>query len=511
MALQPPEYRYIPGMEMVGRGVYIRPRQPYELKDVLFDRETHLTYYSAETKQTYMVPQGYAINDSPPMPSSKALNQVVIEETWERMEKQTSVDASLAMGSMPFSVDINASQISQVRSEGEAYYALRNTFIPLWTVYLPNASNFSDEKFDLADVPAPFRHRYRKKYERFFERFGTHYVKRVWVGGKAMLAFTIEKSSEMTKDDIQAGIKASYAGVGSGEVNTSQQESKEKLQSNSECTVFGKGGDELQLAALSSLDEERYNEWVATINSNPQVIEFEAVGIWTLISDEDKAQALMDAYKAATTFTPISAILRIDNYVHFIRSKELSTYDIEQGFSTKPMILSEKWPTLAEVGFEKVDAALNGEAWSANPERDMSQKLYFFRRNRYVRLDLETGAVDDGYPKPIAEGWPGVTFNHIDAVLSDRIGAVYFFNGHEYIRFNMAENCADEGYPELINKRWVGVTFDRIDAAIYWGNGKVYFFRDDQHIRYDTVMYRADAGYPKYILGSYVQDWKFFE
>jgi len=59
--------------------------------------------------------------------------------------------------------------------------------------------------------------------------------------------------------------------------------------------------------------------------------------------------------------------------------------------------------------------------------------------------------------------------------------------------------------------RWTGVTFDRIDAATYWGNGKVYFFRGDQYIRYDTVMGRTDPGYPKYLVGHYVEDWKFFE
>jgi hypothetical protein len=75
----------------------------------------------------------------------------------------------------------------------------------------------------------------------------------------------------------------------------------------------------------------------------------------------------------------------------------------------------------------------------------------------------------------------------------------------------MTENRADEGYPELISKRWAGLTFDRIDAAIYWGNGKIYFFRGDQHIRYDMVTYRADPGYPKFIIGTYVEDWKFFD
>ncbi|MFN9941642.1 MAG: MAC/perforin domain-containing protein, partial [bacterium] len=87
----------------------------------------------------------------------------------------------------------------------------------------------------------------------------------------------------MSKEDIKAGIKASFVGAGSGAVNASSDSAKERLANNSECTVFGKGGYELLLATLSSLDEVRYNQWLATIKDNPQVIEFDAVGIWTLL------------------------------------------------------------------------------------------------------------------------------------------------------------------------------------------------------------------------------------
>ncbi len=505
-----PKILPIPGLEMVGRGVYLRPYRPYELKDILFPREGERTYYSSETGQTYLVPKDYSVNDSPPMPGKKALNQVVIEESWERFEKQNSLDANLAVSNAPFSIDINASQTSQLRSEEESYYALRNSFIPLWTVYLPNVTGFSPEIFDI-DIPAPFKHEYRKVYDKFFDRYGTHVIQRVWIGGKAMLAFTIAKSSEMTKDEIQAGIKASYTLAGSASVDTSQQNSKEKLQQNSECTVFGKGGNELQLSTLSLLDESRYNEWLATIKENPQVIEFEAKGIWTLLHDEEKAKALADAYKEATTFTPISAVFSIDRQVYFIRNNKYFSYDIEKGESIKPRPIIEKWPSLSEIGFDRIDAAFKGDRLISAQKEDLHQKLFFFRRDKCVRLDIETNEVDAGYPKPVAEEWPGVTFEKIDAALNIGHDTVYFFTGNQYSRYNMSTNHVEAGYPEPISKRWAGVTFDRIDAALYWGSGKVYFFRGDQNIRYDIVLCRTDPGYPKFIVGSYIEDWKFFD
>lgn len=358
------------------------------------------------------------------MPAKQALNQVIIEESWERFDKEMGLDANMTVGGGVFSIDVNASQLQQLRCKEEAYYALRNSFIPLWTVYLPNVTAFSDLAFD-ADVPTPFRHADRSAYEQFFERYGTHYVKRVWVG---------------------------------------------------------KGGDELKLAALSSLDEKRYNEWLTTIKENPQIIELEVSGIWTLINDKEKAKALQDAYREATTFKAISAVFAIGKEIFFMRGYKYFCYHTDKGESEKPRPVIEKWPVLSQAGFERIDAALrrDGEDWA--------QKLILFRRNKYICLNIETGSIDDGYPRPTADGWPGVTFDRIDAALSIAPDSIYFFKGNEYIRYDTSQEHAEEEYPDIISTRWAGVTFNRIDAAIYWGNGKVYFFRGDHPLRYGDIL-----------------------
>ena len=110
------EFPLIPGLDMVGRGIYLRPQQPFELKGVLFQQDGYQIYPSKETGQSYWVPGGYEVNDSPPMPASQALNQMRIEESWERFEKSTSLDVAAAVGNGPFSVDVNASQTGQLRS-----------------------------------------------------------------------------------------------------------------------------------------------------------------------------------------------------------------------------------------------------------------------------------------------------------------------------------------------------------------------------------------------------------
>ena len=273
----------------------------------------------------------------------------------------------------------------------------------------------------------------------------------------------------------------------------------------------GKGGDELALAALSSLDEAKYNAWLETVKQNPQVIEIEVQGIWTLIDDAEKARALMEAYKEAYTFSSVSAVVNLEREIYFLRDDDFFTYHLDEDRSSAVRPLAEMWPSLAAAEFTRIDAAFGGKGMVSPDGEDLRNKLYFFRRHRFVRFDVSTGKVDPGYPKTIAEGWPGVPFERIDAALSMGPDSVYLFYGQQYVRFSLKLGRVEEGYPASVAKRWLGLNYDRIDAAIYWGNAKVYFFIEDQYVRYDMVNFRADPGYPKYLVGRYVEDWKFFD
>ena len=512
----------IPGSNLVGRGIALMPYQPYQLREVLFARDNFRKYCPVETGWTYLIPDGYEVNETPPMPANKALNQVMIEESFERFDKSTSLDANVAVGSGVFSISANLSSSDQVRSDEEAYYALRTSFIPLWTVFLPGINGAPYEQLE-ADIPAPYSPEKRRAFDAFFAQHGTHYIKRVWVGGKADISFIIAKASNMSKADIQAGISASYGPAGSS-ANSEAEEKKERLRSNSECVVSGKGGNELLLAALSSLDEAQYNSWVKSIPENPQVIELEVEGLWNLIRDQTKAEALQAAYAAATTFTPISAMLRMrydlkdsfgkslkDNILFFRRTK-YSAYNVHKGVSQPEQQVKTLWPELAQAGIMEIDAVLEGTGLQADDGQELGTKAYFFDEDTCVLMDVQSGEIAPGYPKSISQALPGINFKRIDAVFNAGPDFLYFFMGNKYLRYDHTKKQVAEGeYPQLISRRWAGVTFDRIDAATYWGNGKVYFFRGDKHIRYDLTMYRADPGYPKSIIGSYVEDMKFFE
>jgi len=497
----------IPGLDVVGHGVYLKSRQPYELKATLFNQQSYRPYFAADTDITYKIPQGYDINESPPVPTGVALNRLVIEQSIERLDKKLQYEAAAACGIQTFTVDATASQTTQVQRNSDAYYASRISFIPFYTVYISDLDLLNKEilKFD---IPTPFRHAHRKQYEKFFDCFGSHFVKRAWVGGKANLTFSVLKSANISENDIRAGIKASYGGLGNANVNTQMQEKREQVLSNSECIVSGKGGDSIKLAALGSMDAESYNAWLATIKVNPQVLELEVTGIWTLFDDEAKANALKEAYKEASTFTPVTAIFSIEKDIYFIRNRSFSTYNIETGVSCKSQPLKTKWPELENLGFDIIDATLSGDYIGFGEKSPLSGKVFFFSQSYFVEMDTQTHQFSQ--PQKISEGWPGVPFERIDAALHFDNNAIYLFSGNQYIRFNLHTRQVDPGYPQMINQRWSGVNFDKIDAAIYWGDGKAYFLREDQHIRYDVTSYCADSGYPKHMKGSYADDWNLF-
>lgn len=504
---EPRAVRLLPGLEVVGRGIYLRPYYPYSLGQLLFKQDEMRVTTSKETRENYLLPVGYEVNDSPPFPIDESLNQVMIEESWDRFEQQMNMSMRAKIRTGAFSVSATSSWNSQLRADQEAYYAVRSSFVPLWTVYVPDPSNPVDV-LEGADVPVPYAPEHRQKYDAFFQRFGSHYVRSAWVGGKSMLIFTVFKSTQISKDDIRAGLRA---GLFLGSASAQEETSKERLRSSSQCTVIGKGGDEVLLAEMSSLDQGAYNKWLTTIPQNPQVIELEVDGIWSLFRDNDKAEALKEAYRQAIAFEPIKAVFEFDRDLYFIRGDHCVRCDRRTKRTLPSQPFAEVFPVLAAEGFGRIDEAFRGFSLRSPEGEPLDRKLYVFRHNRVLRVDLDSRSTDPGFPMPLAEAFPGLPFERIDAALVTGPDTIYFFFGNRYVRFNPIKNKVDDGYPQPIAKRWVGVTFDRIDSAVYWGNSKVYFFKGDQHIRYDLANFRADPGFPKHVTSNYVEDWTFID
>ena len=494
------------GLDMVGRGIRLKYHQVYELKEVLLKRTKHnQVFHAIETGQNYLVPaDGYAVDASHPLPTDQ--HRIIIEDSWEEFDKHFKIDSNEATSHHVFSVEVRMGQTKQLHSEEDSYYVAKTSFIPFWTLYLPNVTILS-EQLNL-NLPLPFQYKHRNEYERFFERYGTHYIKRAWIGGKAMLAFAIAKTA-ITKLELRKVLNACYTKK-IDTLDANVKEILEKLHQESECVVLGQGGNPVKLGALRSLKESSYNDWLEALKENPKVVEFEVAGIWTLTSDEGKAKALLEAYKAITTFVHLSAVLRFDEQqVLFIRGKEYTCYNTERRKTGEAKSIIELWPALLEIpGFDVVDTATQ---MKSSDGKYLSNKLFLCKGAQCVCLDIETNQVEDGYPKPIAEEWPGVTLERIDAILPVDLETIYFFMEKQYIRYNPVKLQVDPGYPQQISARWNGITFDKIDAAFLREDGRAYFFRRDEYILYDTVKHCTEWVYPKFLVGNYIEDWNLFD
>ncbi len=83
-------------------------------------------------------------------------------------------------------------------------------------------------------------------------------------------------------------------------------------------------------------------------------------------------------------------------------------------------------------------------------------------------------------------------------------GKAYFFHGDQYISYDAVKLCAEPGFPRTIAEGWPGVFEKDIDAAFAWPEGgalesKAFFFRADEFVRFDLSAGKVDSGYPQKI------------
>src|SRR5262249_27997707 len=469
----------IPGSDIIGRGIYIRPRQPYELKPVLFNQSSQTpksgsfqTYTHSWTGKSYRVPEGCAVNPSPPLPADQSFGQTLVEESWSRFSKELTLSASASTSNMSV-IDASAFQASTVKSGEDSYYALKSSFVPFWNLYMPSVPDTRSHK--LSDLMpkepggafAKFDWAHRAKYAKIFDSYGTHFIKNVWVGGKASLVFSVAKSSHLSTNEIRAAVNATLGGV-KGTSNTSL----ETFHSNSSCKVFGNGGNSLLLAKLSRFNkeaEEDYNNWIDSVAKCPAVIQLGVVGIWTLIKDKKGAEALREAYIRETTFVPLTAIVPIPPYYIFLKDswafavdylaspydfkvKTISTVKREiaktaenkepEGSSRLklenigvflPRFFKEEKPELKD--FLRPNAALTLSLVSEKQKFEG----YFFKHKKCLRFKLDPYDIEktepvEGYPKDISEEFPGVDVDRVDAAMAIPPNKLYFFSGTDYYR-----------------------------------------------------------------------------
>lgn len=148
--------------------------------------------------------------------------------------------------------------------------------------------------------------------------------------------------------------------------------------------------------------------------------------------------------------------LRPDS-VHVFRGRFCLTARVESGGLRAGNVyrIVDLYPGLAGTTFaDGLDAAVDVGPGAA----------FLFRGSQYVRYDVARGRVAPGYPAPIvpargpfadfvAAGFSG----GVDAALNRGDGKLLFFRGDRYLRYDLPSACVDDGYPRPIAVRWGGL------------------------------------------------------
>lgn len=135
----------------------------------------------------------------------------------------------------------------------------------------------------------------------FFERYGTHVICGVRIGGQLHYTCSGQDDVYTTEDDFMADANAKYKSVsGSASVDASYSDDTstydEDISTTTNLVIYG--GSSAGQAAIGP--NGSYDTWIESIVLNPEFMEFRDNGllpVWELCSNATRAEALKTAYQ----------------------------------------------------------------------------------------------------------------------------------------------------------------------------------------------------------------------
>ncbi|MCT8344483.1 hemopexin repeat-containing protein [Photorhabdus kleinii] len=161
----------------------------------------------------------------------------------------------------------------------------------------------------------------------------------------------------------------------------------------------------------------------------------------------------------------IDDVINLNGYLYFFKGSQYLKFDIAKAqVSEGPKPIVDGWPGLKGTEFENgIDAATE---W-VDTKQDI---VYFFKGSHYISYKISSHTIN---MNTISAGW-GTTekyaaySNNLESVVLWRNIAgyfIYFFKNNNYIRYNTKTGAIDNG-PIPIQSGWPGVTFNKIQAAV---------------------------------------------
>ncbi|PGB76378.1 hypothetical protein COM05_29210 [Bacillus toyonensis] len=140
---------------------------------------------------------------------------------------------------------------------------------------------------------------------------------------------------------------------------------------------------------------------------------------------------------------------------YFFSSDKWYNYKIGSG-------LEASSPLPTKLNFQGVLPGPNGDYCIHAAMFGPDPFVYFFQYDRYYKYDVLTNRVVHGYPCLIKDDWRGVwtTGQNLTAAfvwpkLIDLRMKVYFFTPTLYMRYDVLSKKVDDGYPKPISGKWI--------------------------------------------------------
>lgn len=239
--------------------------------------------------------------------SQRDTQGATMEEYQESLTVHTKVEGNTLCWSGSAEVDCNK---ASSRTSSRSYCTVRNN-ISLWTLKLAASKGrlrgmlLEDFKSEL-DALTPgdsLGPREREAISRFFDKYGSHFINGVRMGGCAYMTSSIESSYCTGDFDLHAEARVAYNGLvnkGSAEASADYSTHQKTFQSHAERECITVGGDATKGGAQAFDSKTGYARWEATIKQSPDLIDFlddqSLTPIWDLCVNEEKGKLLEEHF-----------------------------------------------------------------------------------------------------------------------------------------------------------------------------------------------------------------------
>lgn len=293
----------IHGLNVIGCGydIFGKYAEAGSCNENLFDIPEYMNSRFSFFGNEYSYPSNYCTVEPINSSTDSMIYGRSIDDYTSALNTNTKLSGNY--GFFSASVSTSFSQIS--RSESNVSYLTARWTSRLWQIELLDYDPSSNVGPRL--TPAFANDLMHMEPADLFIKYGTHYVAKAIIGGRADANSTVSNSVFSSTQQLQIAAQMSYDGLKgslSAEDKTTYKTQIDTFNMNSMRTSYCVGGDSV-LAKNIFKDPIEFQNWAATIIDQPQLCDFDSEslkGIWTLCTDPDRQSDLKKAYNKFSAY-----------------------------------------------------------------------------------------------------------------------------------------------------------------------------------------------------------------